>query len=392
MKITESAEALEEHLVSLRREFHRHPEISGEEAETAERIAAELQAIGGYEIRRNVGGHGILATMDSGKPGKTVALRADMDALQISEETGLPYHSENAGVMHACGHDTHMTMLLGAARLLAQSRGELRGKVRLIFQPSEEASPRGGSRAMIQAGALDGVDAVFGLHIWPGLPSGVFGVKAGPLMAASDHFSVVLHGKSSHAATPEAGIDAIAAGAQFVSALQTIVSRNKDPLQPAVITVGRFHAGTRYNIIAGTCEMEGTCRTFDPEVRDLAERRLQEVLDGVCKLSGCTGELHYDRGYMAVLNDPKMADYVHSTASSLFGGQYAVTVKKPSMCAEDFAFYLAERPGAFAWLGTAEAGAAVYPLHNCRFAADENVLWRGAALLAELALRFDSMP
>ena len=386
MTILEAAQQMQPHLSELRRAFHAHPEVSGQEKETARRVQEELKAIGGYTLRTGVSGNGILADLEGGKPGPKVALRADMDALQITEETGLPFDSQNPGVMHACGHDNHITMLLGAARLLAQYKDQLEGSVRLIFQPAEEMSPVGGSRGMMAAGALEGVDAVFGLHVWPELPMGTFGTKAGPLMASSDHFSVQLHGSSSHGAKPDAGIDAVVAGAQFVTAAQTIVSRNTDPLQSAVITIGRLQAGTRYNIVAGECEMEGTCRTFNPKVRELAERRLQEVLNGVCTLSGCTGELKYERGYCSVMNDPKQADYLLRTAAELFGQDKAVKVEEPSMCAEDFAFYLTEKPGAFAWLGTALPGEEAWPLHNCHFTAPEDILWRGAALLAQMAL------
>ena len=349
MTILEAAQQIQPQLVQLRRQFHAHPEISQHEEETARRVVEELEAIGGYTIRTGISGSGVLADLEGGQPGPKVALRADMDALQITEETGLPFASENSGVMHACGHDNHITMLLGAARLLAGMKDQLKGSVRLIFQPAEELSPVGGSRGMMEAGALEGVDAVFGLHVWPELPMGTFGTKPGPLMASSDHFSVYIDGRSSHGAKPDAGIDAVVAGSQFVTAAQTIISRNTDPLQSAVITIGRFHGGTRYNIVAGECELEGTCRTFSPKVRELAEHRLNEVLQGICTLSGCTGELKYEHGYCSVMNDPKMTDYLLKTAASLFGADKAVTVAEPSMCAEDFAFYLTEKPGAFAW-------------------------------------------
>ena len=385
MTVAESAKAIEEHLRQLRREFHRHPETSGNERETAARIVRELEDIGGFEIREGVGGNGVIAELSGALPGPTTALRADMDALQIEEETGLSFRSENPGVMHACGHDNHITMALGAARLLAQGKDELRGRVRMIFQPSEELSPQGGSRKMIEEGALEGVDAVFGMHVWPDLPLGKVGVKAGPLMAASDHFTVTIKGKPSHAARPNEGIDALVAGAQFVTAAQTIVSRNADPMKSIVITIGRLNAGTRYNIIAGECVLEGTCRTFDPSVRDLAERRLSEVLAGICTVSGCTGELNYERGYMAVMNDGKMADYMKESADRILGNGTAVTVE-PAMTAEDFSFYLDKKPGAFAWIGTTPPGETVWPLHSSHYSPDEGVLWRGAALLAGLAL------
>lgn len=386
MMILESARQIQPHLSELRRQFHAHPEVSQYEQETARRVQEELEAIGGYTLRTGIGGNGILADLEGGQPGPKVALRADMDALQITEETGLPFASQNPGVMHACGHDNHITMLLGAARLLAQYKDQLKGSVRLIFQPAEELSPVGGSRSMMEAGALEGVDAVFGLHVWPELPMGTFGTKAGPLMASSDHFSVLIDGRSSHGAKPDAGLDAVVAGAQFVTAAQTIVSRNTDPLQSAVITIGRINGGTRYNIVAGECDLEGTCRTFNPKVRQMVERRLQEVLDGVCTLSGCTGELKYERGYCSVMNDPQQADYLLKTAAELFGEDKAVRVEEPSMCAEDFAFYLTEKPGAFAWLGTALPDEEAWPLHNCHFTAPEDILWRGSALLAQMAL------
>lgn len=386
MTIVESAKAMEEHLKHLRREFHMYPETSGNEKETAARVVKELEDIGGFKIQTGIGGNGVIADLLGNFPGPTAALRTDMDALQIEEETGLSFCSENCGVMHACGHDNHLTMALGAARLLAQRKNELRGRVRMIFQPSEELSPQGGARKMIEAGALDGVDAVFGMHVWPDLPLGKVGIKAGPLMAASDHFTVSIKGKSSHAAKPNEGIDALVAGSQFVMAAQTIVSRNADPMKSIVITIGRLSAGTRYNIVAGECALEGTCRTFDPSIRDLAERRLSEVLSGICTASGCTGELHYERGYMAVVNDEKMAVYMKETADSTLGKGTAVSVE-PAMTAEDFSFYLDKKPGAFAWIGTTPPGETVWPLHSSHYSPDEGVLWRGAALLAGLAFR-----
>ena len=365
MTIAESAKSIEEHLRQLRREFHRHPEISGNEKKTAARIVRELSEIGGFEIREGVGGHGVIAELSGALPGPAIALRADMDALQIEEETGLSFCSENCGVMHACGHDNHITMVLGAARLLAQRKDELKGKVRLIFQPSEELSPQGGSRKMIEAGALKGVDAVFGIHVWPDLPLGKVGIKAGPLMAASDHFTVTIKGKPSHAARPDEGIDALVAGA--------VCDGSPDYRQQKCRSheVRRYnHRKTecwnRYNIIAGECVLEGTCRTFDPAVRDLAERRLDEVLSGVCTASGCTGELHYERGYMAVVNDTKMADYVRESADKILGNGTAVSVK-PAMTSEDFSFYLDEKPGVFAWIGTTPPGDIVWPLHSSHY-------------------------
>lgn len=241
---------------------------------------------------------------------------------------------------------------------------------------------------MIEEGAMEGVDAVFGMHVWPELPLGKIGIKAGPMMAASDHFTVTIKGCLSHAARPNEGVDALVAGSQFVTAVQTIVSRNTDPMKSMVITIGKFRAGTRYNIVAGDCILEGTCRTFAPELRDLAEKRLGEILQGVCLLSGCTGELEYERGYMAVNNDRKMSEYIKKTAAELFGPEQSVTVE-PAMTAEDFSFYQEQKPGAFAWIGTTADGEEEWPLHSSRFEPDERVLWRGTALFTGLVMNFE---
>lgn len=388
MNIINSAKEIQSSLQNIRRELHQYPEISRNEKRTSELIIRELKKLGNFEIKENINGYGIIADLKGKYPGKTIALRADMDALQIEEETSLPFKSLNKGVMHACGHDNHVTMVLGAGMLLSKYQNELHGNVRLIFQPAEELSPDGGAKGMIKEGALEGVDAVFGMHVWPDLPLGKVGLKVGPLMAASDHFTVTIKGKPSHAAKPNEGIDAIVAGAQFVSATQTIVSRNSDPMKALVITIGKIIGGSRYNIVAGECTLEGTCRTFSPEIRDLAERRLQEVLNGICTLSGCTGELNYERGYMAVDNDSKMTEYMSNNVKSLFGEDALVNVE-PAMTAEDFSFYLNKKPGVLAWIGTTAEGEEVFPLHNSHYAPNEDVLWRGSALFTELVLNFN---
>ena len=388
MNIINSAKEIQSSLQDIRRELHQYPETSRNEKRTSEVIVRELKKIGNFEIKENVNGYGVIADLKGKYPGKTIALRADMDALQIEEETSLPYKSLNKGIMHACGHDNHITMVLGAGMILSKYQDELHGNIRLIFQPAEELSPEGGAKGMIREGALEGVDAVFGMHVWPDLPLGKIGVKAGPLMAASDHFTVTIKGKPSHAAKPNEGIDAVVASSQFVSAVQTIVSRNSDPMKALVITIGKIIGGSRYNIVAGECVLEGTCRTFSPEIRDLAERRLEEVLNGICTLSGCTGELNYERGYMAVDNNPQMTEYMSNNIKSLFGEDALVTVD-PAMTAEDFSFYLNEKPGVLAWIGTTAEGEEVFPLHNSHYAPNEDVLWRGSALFTELVLNFN---
>lgn len=390
MDLRKEAEALMPHLTALRRDFHRYPELSGEEVRTAEQVQKELTSIGGWQIRTGVGGHGILAELHGAHPGRTIALRADMDALSIEEKTDLPFASANAGVMHACGHDHHITILLGAARLLRLHQEELSGTVRLIFQPAEEQSPTGGSRRMIEAGALQDAAAVFGLHVWPNLPAGTVGIKAGPLMAASDRFVASFEGESSHGAMPDQGNDALMAGIQFASAVQTIMTRNKNPMQAGVITIGTFQAGSRYNIVPGSCRMEGTARTFDPVLRRQTEIRMKELFEGLRLAFGMKGELQYMHGYTAVRNDPKMSAYAEKTAARLFGSAQVICPDTPAMTAEDFAFYLEEIPGAFLWLGTTPEHEKIWPLHSPYYAGNEDVLPTGAALLAALALDFDA--
>ena len=269
--MTESAKALLPELIKIRRDFHEYPELSGKEEETAKKVAAYLKEMGCDQVIEHVGGHGVIGVIKGASEGGVVALRADMDALQIQEMNETEYKSRNDGVMHACGHDNHMTGLLGAAKLLLERRDQIRGTVKLVFQPAEELSPVGGSRGMLESGYLDDVKAVYGLHVWPDLPHGKVGVKAGPLMAATDHFTITIHGKTAHGAKPDQGIDAVVLGAQFVMAAQSIVSRKVDPLDNAVITFGIFNAGTRYNIIAGECVLDGTVRTLNENTRDMIE-------------------------------------------------------------------------------------------------------------------------
>lgn len=390
--IIEEAKAIQPELVSVRRDFHQYPEISRHEERTSGKVAGYLKEMGCDEVITQVGGHGVIGVIKGKKEGGVVALRADMDALQIMEETGAKYQSKVEGVMHACGHDDHMTGLLGAAKLLIRRKEELCGTVKLVFQPAEELSPVGGSRGMLESGYLDDVDAIYGLHVWPDLPHGTVGVKAGPLMAATDHFTIKIHGKSAHGAKPDQGVDAVVLGAQFVMAAQTFVSRRVSPLDSAVVTFGIFHAGTRYNIISGECLLDGTVRTLNEKTRDMIEESMRKLLDAVCLQSGATAEITYGRGYPALVNHEEDAALVKKTAAALFGEDHVADVQEPAMPAEDFSFYLKEKKGAFVWLGTAEEGKEAWPLHNCRFDVNEDILWRGAALLAQTALDYLAQP
>lgn len=387
MTLLDSAKELQPYLQSIRRELHQFPEISLQEKITSEILLRELKKIDGIQIRKNVAGYGIIADFYGEKPGKLIALRADMDALQIEEKNDIEWKSKNLGIMHACGHDNHMTMVLGAAFLLSKNKFKLSGGVRLIFQPAEELSPNGGAKDMIKAGALENVDMILGMHVWPDLPLGKIGLKSGALMAASDHFTINIKGKSSHAAKPNEGIDALVTGAQFINQCQTIVSRNADPMQSIVITIGKMNSGTRYNIVAEECVLEGTCRTFSPNIRDLAEKRLETILKGVCISSGCTGTLNYERGYSAVINNEEIIKYIRTTIEKKFEKEDIVNVE-PCMTAEDFSQYLLEKPGALLWIGTTKEGETKYPLHNSYYSPNEEVLWKGSALLAELVLNY----
>ena len=387
--ITESAKAFMPKLSEIRRDFHMHPEVSQHEERTGKKVAEYLKEMGCDEVYENVGGYGVVGVIKGKKPGKVVALRADMDALQIQEMNEVPYKSQNDGVMHACGHDNHMTGLLGAAMLLCERREEIAGTVKLIFQPAEEMSPVGGSRGMLHSGYMDDVEAVFGLHVWPDLPHGKIGVKAGPLMAATDHFTINIHGKTAHGAKPNQGIDAVVLGSQFVMAAQTIVSRKVDPLDNAVVTFGIFNAGTRYNIIAGDCTLDGTVRTLNEDTRAMIEDSMRKTLDGLCLQSGATADINYGHGYPALVNHEEDAELIRNTAIKLFGKDDVVDVKLPAMPAEDFSFYLKEKKGAFVWLGTAKPEQdPVWPLHNSRFDVDEDILWRGSSLLAQTAIDY----
>ena len=306
-KIVESAKALMPELVAIRRHFHMYPENSRCEKETSAKVIELLKEIGVDEIIENVNGYGVVGVIKGEKEGGVVGLRADMDALQVQEMNDVEYKSKNDGCMHACGHDVHTTGLIGAAKLLCANRDQIAGTVKLIFQPAEELSPHGGSKGMLASGYLDDVQAVYGLHVWPDLPHGKVGVKAGPLMAATDHFTIKIHGKTAHGAKPNQGIDAVVLGAQFVMAAQTFVSRKVDPLDNAVVTFGIFNAGTRYNVIAGECLLDGTVRTLNPETRDMIEDSMRKLLDAICLQSGATAEIEYGRGYPALVNHEKDA-------------------------------------------------------------------------------------
>jgi amidohydrolase len=381
------ADALAPRLVSWRRDLHQHPELGFRETRTAALVAEQLEALG-LEVRTGVGRTGVVALLQGGRPGPTVMLRADMDALPIQEISDAPYASQVANVMHACGHDGHVAMGLGAATLLARHAPELAGQVLFLFQPAEEGD--GGALAMIADGALDDPrpDAAFGLHLWNSLPFGRVVAQAGPLMAAGDTLRITVHGKGGHGALPHEAVDAVAVTGQVLSALQTIVSRNINPQDTAVLTIGTVHGGTAFNVIAETVELQGTIRTFSDSVRATVLTRLQVLLDGVASGMGARYDLKVDSMAPAVIND-EIASEVARAAAVQVVGPAAVLWHPPLMVSEDFSEYQRLAPACYMLLGSSNPELGLdAPHHNPRFDFDERALPIGVALLATVAARY----
>jgi hippurate hydrolase len=370
-----------EKIVALRRDIHREPELGFDTERTAEKVLAALDGLP-FDIETGVARNGIVATLRGGE-GPTVALRADMDALPIQEETGLPFASEIEGRMHACGHDGHTSMLVGAAHALSREdlRDRLNGTVKFVFQPAEEGG--GGGRVMVDEGVADDISSIFALHLWPGLAFGKVATKAGPIMAAADAFEMEITGSGGHGAMPHLAADAVVIAAQVVTTLQTVVSREVDPVEPAVLTVGEIGAGTAFNIIPEKARLGGTVRTLNPDLRKSMPGRIEAMARGVAKGMRGDANLDYAFSYPVTVNDEGAADRALSVAADLFGGQSVLELPNPSMGGEDFAFFLEKVPGAFIWLGVGED---ISGLHTPQFAFDEEVLPRGSALLAALAL------
>ncbi|MDU4960235.1 MAG: amidohydrolase [Sporomusaceae bacterium] len=377
-------------MVAWRRHLHTHPELSGQEYETREFLLSQLASMG--IAAKTFSSHaGIVATIDGGGPGRSIALRADMDALPIQEANEVSYRSQRDGVMHACGHDSHMAILLGAALALQQSREKWAGTVRLLFQPSEEDAPRGGAPKMIADGALTGVEAIFGLHVWPELPYGDIGITRGPLMASSDPFSLTLTGASAHAGAPHQGTDAIMMSADVLTALSRIIHRRVDPRETATIAVGTIHGGERYNVVAKEVVLNGTVRTLNEAIRGQIPVAIRQMTEGICAGYGGSCKLDYQWGYPSLINSAAEAGAVILTASRFLGPEHVRTDIKPALGAEDFAFYTQKIPGAFFFLGCAAKDGPLRPLHNDCFDLDERAMYIGAQILEETALTALSM-
>lgn len=376
MELLTKAQADFPWIQSLRRQIHRHPEHGNQEFETAALIEATLTGLG-LKPRRLLD-TAVVCDIEGAAPGKTVALRADMDALPIQEETGLPFSSEVPGMMHACGHDFHVAGLLGAAKLLC--RAQFSGRVRLLFQPDEELD--GGAKRMMDAGCLAGVDAVFGAHVRPDLPVGQVGVRYGAFYAASNPFTIRLHGLASHGAEPERGADALLAGAQLVTALQSLVSRRVAPTDTAVLTVGTFHAGVQENILADHAELKGILRSFGEENRKKLTAAVEAMATGIAAAMGVTAETKFTWGYPGILNHQAETALVERTARTLLGEESVTVLAAPTLTTEDFGYFLQQVPGSFYHLGV--GGSA--PLHASHFCPDEAALPVLAALHAQVAL------
>lgn len=378
---------LKDRLVTIRRQIHRYPELGGQEFKTAALVEKTLRAAG--IPTRRIAGTGVVGVIRGTKPGagaRTIALRADMDALPIREATGKPYASTRPGIMHACGHDGNTTMLLGGAMLLAERRDRLAGTVKLLFQPNEESS--GGAKNMIEAGALrdPAVDAVVGMHVSPWLPTGILGLKSGEMMAAVDRFTVDIIGNGGHGAYPHLGVDAIAVAAHVVTALQTLVAREIDPVDPVVITVGKITGGEEFNILCGRVTLLGTVRTLNETVRRRVRRKMEQKIRQVTRAFDASYTFGYENLGAPLVNDARMLELCRGAGEAVLGAKSVRTLEKPSMGGEDFAEYLQEAPGCFLYLGAARGAA--YPWHHEKFDFDEDVLPAGARLFAEIAERF----
>ena len=378
-------------VVADRRDFHVHPELAYEEVRTAGIVADRLRALGVEDVRTGIAQTGVTGLIRGRKAGAgpTVLLRADMDALPILEENEVEYRSQSPGVMHACGHDAHTAMLMGVARLLNERRDEFPGTVKLLFQPAEE-SPPGGAKPMIDAGVLEDpkVDAAFGLHIHQDGPVGTIELRPGPAMAAADRFHMVVRGKGGHGAKPQDSIDPIVIGAQIVTALQTLVAREVDPTEEAVVTVGTFMAGKAFNVIPDTAELGGTVRTFNAQNRDLLERRIGDLARGIAAAMGGDVDYSYTRGYPATVNDPDMTELVREEAARVVGEE-SVRHAPLMMGAEDFSYFLEAVPGAFWFVGSQnpERGL-VWGHHHPRFDLDEEAMAIGMESMVNVALRY----
>lgn len=384
MNIKEAAQKYGDYTIKNRRYIHMHPELGLEEVNTARLVREELSAMGIPYVE--MAGTGTLGTVGGKKPGKTVLLRADMDALLVTEENDCDFCSQNPGVMHACGHDSHTAMLLTAARILKDMEDELCGTVKLCFQPSEENGK--GAKLMVADGCLEGVDACFTSHVWTDVKSGYVAVNEGAVMASANRFDITVKGKASHGSAPHQGMDALTTACALVSELQSIVSREIDPQEPCVITVGSFHSGTSWNIISDTATIVGTTRCFSAEVNDFLPGAMERVVKNVCSAHRCEGELVYTPIVGPTVNDYQLAQLAKGSVTKIFG-EDAVTTMKPTTGGEDFSILTKDIPGVMCIIGIYNPEIdGVYANHHGKFKVDEPQMVKGAGLMAQLAVDF----
>jgi hippurate hydrolase len=371
-------------LTAIRRDIHAHPELAFQEHRTAELVAKRLEAAG-IETHRGIGRTGVVGLIRNGDSDRSIGLRADMDALPMQERNEFAHHSRHQGRMHACGHDGHTTMLLGAAEYLARHRN-FDGTVVFIFQPAEEGD--GGGREMIEDGIFERfpMQQVFGMHNWPGLPAGTFAVHRGPVMASADRFDIDIAGHGAHAAMPHLGVDPVPAAAAMIQALQTVVSRVVDPLDAAVLSITKMQAGEAYNVIPDRARLTGTVRAFSREVQARVETTMQRICQGIAAAHGVNVNFQFKRGYPATINSADEADLCAEVARSVVGPEGVLTDQKPSMGAEDFAYFLQERPGAYVWIGNGP-GEGGCMLHNPHYDFNDAVIPAGATYWVRLVER-----
>ena len=371
----------------IRHQIHMNPELGFEEYETSKLVASELEKLG-IEVTKNVAKTGVVGLIKGGYPGKTVALRADMDALRINEEGDYEFKSKNPGVMHACGHDGHTASLLGVAMMLNEIKDELHGNVKLIFQPAEEVE--GGALPMIKEGVLENpkVDAVFGGHLWGSIEEGKVAVKHGAMMASPDIFTIKIHGKGGHAGVPHASVDPVPIMAQVITALQTIVSRKNDPTNPLVISCCNVHSGECHNAIPTEALIQGTVRTLNNDTRDFAEETIEKFVKGIVESQGASYEFEFIRQFPPLVNDKNMADVLEKAAKKIVGDENVFELATPSMGGEDFAFYTEEVPSSFVFVGMAKDVENPILHHNAKFAWEDNNMKNLAQTLAQVAIDF----
>ncbi|HEX7065994.1 MAG TPA: M20 family metallopeptidase [Bacillales bacterium] len=381
-KLTE----LHPEMIEIRRDLHMHPELSFQEKRTAA-VIAEYQRQLGLEVQTGVGGNGVVAKLTGGKPGKTVAIRADFDALPIEEANDVPYKSKNSGVMHACGHDAHTAIALGLSKAFVEYKDELKGNIVFIHQHAEESKP-GGARDMIADGCLEGVDVIFATHMENYTSVGNMLYSKSHILAASDEFEIKIKGLGGHAAFPQDTKDALVIGTQLANNLQSIISRRVDPLKSAVVTIGAFRAGETHNVIPETATMKGTVRSFDEDVRDSISKSIEKITQHTCQMYDAEYEMTYDRGFPATKNDESMTELLVDSAANILGDENLEEIP-PNMGGEDFSYFLQQVPGSYFFTGSANADKGiVHPYHHPKFDIDEDALLNGSKVLAAVTLDY----